>query len=455
MFRSVEDSKRKSPNRKTSDPWEASLRPHLFETSLEPGDFNADLVDTIESLDRELVMYSLSETQRIDGVGDGCYEMVFDSNMHGSDGPRPMTYYVGVREGKRTHTAITLPDSGAIEKRLEDLKESQGGLRGVSDNLVERIKAFDGTRKSSRPKPGRHNMRKLYKCLEPEEAEMLHDYRDLFHQISQDAYAAQGYFTQMASLVSTGYFADNESLRFASGILGLRDDGKHSVFNDQLRSGRPEAKKMRARAGKVDCTDELKAILNEPWYQSDELQRNLKWPELLRQMDALGQVWRHAREIGASATRLSKDPTEGIISELYGALTGDEPTRDESLIDRIDTIAQAADAQEALNPLRDVYYSDGDKVGVSNIRNGGTHASTQLLENYSRGHDTWAALFYHSLAKTALTSLTDNPRPYFEHDAYARENRLMVGDKPVVTVDLDIAQHHKKDDVGNLGLEMV
>ncbi len=165
-------------------------------------------------------------------------------------------------------------------------------------------------------------------------------------------------------------------------------------------------------------------------------------------MDALGHVWRHASEIGASATRLSKDPAEGIISELYTALTGEEPTRNESFTDRIDTIGESADAQDALRPFRDLYHSDEDKIAVSDLRNGGTHANTQLFDNYTRKHDTWAALFYNSLVKTALTALTDEPRAYFEHDAFARENALMVDENPVVTVDIDIAQHHKGDDIG-------
>ncbi len=253
MFRDISTSK-DQPDGKPAMKWEAMLRPHLFHTELGPGDFDDDLVDTIESLDRDIVMYGLGETKRIPGVGETCYEMRFDSNMHGGDDPRPMTYYVGTTNEETTATAITLPDSGRIEKQLKPLQETDEGFNDVSDSLVERIRAFDSTMVNTKS-AGSHDTQKLYKCLEPEEVDELQENRKVFIAISQDAYNANQYFTQMASLVSTGYFADNESMKFAAGIHGLRSDGEHSIFSDQQRSGRDKSIREESRQGLQDCQD--------------------------------------------------------------------------------------------------------------------------------------------------------------------------------------------------------
>jgi len=426
-------------------PWASwKLEPNLRENTLGLDDFSEDSLRAIDSINRKILIYTLSENVLIPGLKDGNYPIKFDvynySRNYRTPSPRKTKKAtVSVKASNPTmETIVTFPNGRPLESMLRKIIQDKDGIPKVGKDLVNRARELDKEYMKNRGYFNYNDI--LLKYLDPEELAFISHMGSQFNLMDVNGFQINRYFNHMAQLTLGGYFADNINSRSLTAIRGLQHDGGHSILNSWT-SPVVTLNKFDYNFPSEQRLKDFKKVLMNPWYKNPDLVQPINLDNVINAFDNLGRAHRAVYEHGTK-TSVASIAVEAFVSELYTSLTGKKNGRGSSFVDKMKEISQKTDSAEYLQPFIDIYTTQ-DMVTPSKIRGGIIHTGNVGYEDKPNQLDTWTCLFYEDLAKTLISVIAGKPKAFYDFDAYCRNTGLCYGEDACATVSANIAQHYK------------
>ena len=403
----------------------------LDEWGLSPTDFSKDAVNVlISQRRRNPQIFALAKTLKIPGLGNKTFKVNFEAES-GIES-KLKNYTISTFEDEsRTNYLITLPEVQSEQKILKELKRDENGkFSAKGEDLLNKMNIAKSNLYENH-----------YNDFDPEDIEFLQSLSALYERNFRNINTVQKYFTQLASLMLTGEFADNLGEKLVVGVKGLQGKNSLHFIHGRTLADLPKYEVHEPKLGiSEDLINNLSTLLSRkiPWYKNEAFKRPLDIEKVLYNFNELGSAFRIEYEGSQPAVVTSAIATENFFSELYDALT-DDNHKPLSFLEKMNYINKTL-ADGLLTPFIDVYTSK--RTNPANRRGQLVHVGSSSIDQTEAFINSYAAHFYQDLSKTAVSIIAGTPEQYFDFDKFARNVAIIGGDKGVAYVPINTAKHH-------------